>query len=456
MKTDDVFRWKYSRRQFLKIAGGAVGVAAMGSLPGCLGGTEVGREAQVTEREVAAGDVIKVGVLYSLTGTTSVLEHSLADATAMAIDEINAAGGVKGRKLVPVVEDYNSNPAFAAEKAKKLTLQDQVVATFGMYTTASRQAVRPVFERNEGVLLYPTMYEGQECSPAIFYTGAVPNQQLYPYIPWVLDNIGPNGYLIGADYKFPVDSNTIIKAIMAEKGGKVVGEEYVPLGESEFSSSLGRIRRADPDWIFSDLVGDHIIAFYRQYADAGFKPDKIPIVTHTTTEEENRAMGGKYAAGHNYSWNYFQLVDTPENRKFVPNYLNRYGKDRVTHAIMEAAYFQVYILKQALESTDDWSFNGLRKAISGQELKAPQGDIKIDPDNQHTYLRIRFGWAREDGLIEPYLETKDRVKPEVYSHYLVNKACKRPEGGLQGVIDGTENVVIPPLVKVTSKLDITR
>jgi urea transport system substrate-binding protein len=407
------------RREFVRVLAGGLGTAYAAPL------------VWFTAREAHAQQVIKVGVLYSLSGTTSVLEHSLNQASVLAIEEINAAGGVLGRQVQPVVEDYRSDPRVAVERAKKLTQSDQVVATFGMYTTASRQAVKPVFERNKGVLLYPTMYEGQECSPSIFYTGAVPNQQLTTFVPWCVKTLGPKFYLLGADYKFPKDSNRIIKALLNESNGKVVGEEYVPLGESEFSSVINRIIAAKPDVVFSDLVGDHIIAFRKQYRGFGLQ-GKIPVATHVDTEEEIRAGGAENFVGGYHTWNYFQSVETPENKRFVAAYKKRWGQDTVTHAIMEAAYFQVHVWAQAVKQIGDVkkvNYNTLRETIGGQVYQAPQGKIKIDPKSQHTWLFIRHGQASPDGQIKILFETPDWVAPEVYSRLISDKDCDWSRGG---------------------------
>ena len=343
------------------------------------------------------GPTIKVGILHSLSGTIAIIERSLYNAELLAIEEINANGGVLGKQIEPVIEDPQSMVQVFNEKAKKLLLEDQVVAVLGCYTSASRQSVLPVFEEHNGLLLYPTLYEAQECSKNCFYTGAVPNQQLDDFVPWIINELGRKRfYLIGANYIYPKETNREVKALLQKHGGETVAEEYAPLGHTEFSTNINKIAASAPDIVFSDLVGDQIVAFYKQFRQFGITAEDIPICTPITTEQEIAAMGAENALGHYTSFNYFQSVDTPENQRFVERYKAKYGEDQVTNAVMEAAYFQTYLLAQAIEKvgstdTDALIFEGL----PGQEFQAPQGKVKIDEKNHHTWLWARIGQANE-------------------------------------------------------------
>src|SRR6266705_1773051 len=231
----------------------------------------------------AQDKTIKVGILHSLSGTIAIIEKSLHDAELLAIEEINAKGGVLGKKIEPVIEDPQSMVQVFNEKAKKLLLEDKVVAVLGCYTSASRQSVLPVFEQYNGVLLYPTLYEAQECSKNCFYTGAVPNQQLDDFVPWILKTLGRKKfYLIGANYIYPKETNREVKALLEKHGGTTVAEEYSPLGSTEFSTNINKIAASGCDVVFSDLVGDQIVAFYKQYRGFGIKATDIPICTPIT------------------------------------------------------------------------------------------------------------------------------------------------------------------------------
>ena len=255
----------------------------------------------------AAGGEIKVGVLFSLTGTTAIIEESLNKATLLAIEEINAAGGIKGSKIVPIVEDPASDPATFSEKARKLVVGDKCVSVFGSYTSASRKAVLPVFERQNNLYWYPTLYEGRECSKNVIYTGAVPNQQQDEFVPWLVKKFGKKFYLIGSNYIYPKEENNYCKKLLEKLGGEVVAEEYVPLGHSEFSSVINKIRSTQPNVIFSTVVGDSVVALHRQYKAAGLDPEKMPMASLTTSENEVAAMGGEAAAGHFTSAPYFMV-----------------------------------------------------------------------------------------------------------------------------------------------------
>ncbi|MDX1402460.1 MAG: ABC transporter substrate-binding protein, partial [Kiloniellales bacterium] len=333
------------------------------------------------------GDTIKVGILHSLSGTIAIIERSLHNAELLAIEEINANGGVGGKMIEPVVEDPQSVVQVFNEKAKKLLLEDKVVAVLGCYTSASRQSVLPVFEQYNGVLLYPTLYEAQECSKNCFYTGAVPNQQLDDFVPWILNELGRKKfYLIGANYIYPKETNREVKALLQAHGGEHVAEEYSPLGHTEFSTNINKIAASGCDFVFSDLVRDQIVAFYMQYQQFGITAEDIPICTPITTEQEIQAMGAKYAKGHYTSFNYFQSTNTPENKSFVEKFKSKYGKNEVTNAVMEAAYFQTYFLAQAIEQVGTDPDALIYEGLPGQEFQAPQGKVKIDEKNHHTWL----------------------------------------------------------------------
>lgn len=357
--------------------------------------------------------------MFSLSGSIAIIERSLHDATLLAIEQLNADGGINGRPLEPVVEDYASIPALAMEKAEKLILRDRCVATLGCYTSASRKAALTVFERENSILLYPTLYEGQECSPNAIYTGAVPNQQLVDFIPWIIHKLGADFFLIGSDYIYPHETNRIVKTLLEFHGGRVLGERYVPVGHVDFTDIITQIRATKPSTVFSTLVGDSVVAFYRQYRQAGLYADDLPITSPITTEEEIRAMGPEYAAGHYTSANYFESVDTPQNRRFVEEFKARHGSSSVTNFVMEAAYFQTFLLGQALREARSHATSDLLDALIGQEFLAPQGPVKIHT-NHHTYLTARIGRANADGQFDIIWQSKSSIKPEpwfeMYTH----------------------------------------
>ena len=407
-----------NRRKFLKNSAVVAGTAAAATI------TDFPYFFVRKYAKAAEGDTIKVGILHSLSGTIAIIERSLHNAELLAIDEINAAGGVNGKMIEPVIEDPQSMVQVFSEKAKKLLLEDQVVAVLGCYTSASRQSVLPVFEQHNGVLLYPTLYEAQECSKNCFYTGCVPNQQLDDFVPWLIENVGPKFYMIGSNYIYPKETNREVKALLKAHGGEDVGEEYAPLGHTEFSTNINKIAAKKPDVVFSDLVGDSVVAFYKQFRQFGITADDIIIGTPITTEQETQAMGPENCLGHLTSFNYFQSVDTPENHKFVEAYKAKFGKDEVTNAVMEAAYFQTHMLAQAIEKSGTDADALIFEGLPGQEYTAPGGKVKIDEKNHHTWLWPKIGRANEEGQFDIVWQRDDWVRPDPWVDLLYpNKDC---------------------------------
>jgi len=359
-------------------------------------------------------DTVQVGILHSLSGTMAISEVSLRDAELMAIEEINAAGGVLGKQIEPIVEDGASDWPTFAEKARKLLQQDKVATIFGGWTSASRKAMLPVVEQNNGLLWYPVQYEGMEQSPNIFYTGATTNQQIVPAIDWMLENQGKDIFLVGSDYVFPRTANKIVNAQLKAKGGTVVAEEYTPLGHTDYNTIISKIKAEKPDAIFNTLNGDSNVAFFKQLKDAGITPEDIPVMSVSVAEEEIRGIGTDVLEGHYAAWNYYQTTDTPENKTFVENYKAKYGEDRVTGDPIEAAYIAVYLWKEAVEKAGSFEVDKVKEASDGIEFKAPGGVVKIDGETQHIYKTVRIGEVQADGLFKEVWNSGEQVKPDPY------------------------------------------
>ncbi len=404
---------KYAKK-FKGIAG-IVAIALTMSLflVGC-GAEKTGGTNGETPSATNTGDTIKVGILHSLSGTMAISEVSVKDAEMMAIEEINASGGVLGKKIEPIVEDGASDWPKFAEKAKKLLQNDQVATVFGCWTSASRKAVLPVFEENNGLLWYPVQYEGMEASPNIFYTGAAPNQQIVPAVEWLLENKSKKFFLLGSDYVFPRTANKIIKAQLAAMGGELIAEEYTPLGHTDYSTVINKIKSTKPDVVFNTLNGDSNVAFFKQLKDAGISAQDLTTLSVSVAEEEIRGIGAENMKGHLVSWNYYQTTDTPENKEFVEKYKEKYGADRVTDDPIEAAYIQVYLWAEAVEKAGSTDVDKVKEAAKGLEFKAPEGLVKIEGENQHLWKPVRIGEVQEDGLIKEIWSTKEAVKPDPY------------------------------------------
>ena len=404
---------RLSRRKFILYGSATVGTSLL--LKAC---AEAPTSTQ-GEGTPSGGDTIKVGILHSLSGTMAISETTVVEAEQLAIKEINAAGGVLGKQIEAIVEDGASDWPTFAEKAAKLIDQDKVVTVFGCWTSASRKAVLPVFESKKHMLWYPVQYEGQECSNNIFYTGAAPNQQIEPAVDWLLENKGKDFFLIGSDYVFPRTANTIIKAQLDSKGGKTVGEDYLPLGNTEVTPIITKIRAALPNGgvIFNSLNGSSNVAFFKQIQSAGLNPDKYPVMSVSIAEEEVKQIGPEYLKGHYAAWNYFQTVDSSENNKFVEAFKAEYGADRVTNDPMEAAYIMVYLWKQAVEAAGTTDLEAVRAAAVGQEFAAPGGPVKM-LSNHHISKTVRIGEIREDGLFNIVSATDGPVDPIPWNQYV--------------------------------------
>ncbi|MED3647110.1 urea ABC transporter substrate-binding protein [Halalkalibacterium halodurans] len=371
------------------------------------------QSAEQTEVEVGS-DQIAVGILHSLSGTMAMSETSVRDAELLAIEEINEAGGVLGKELVPIIEDGASEPNIFAERATKLLQQDEVAVIFGGWTSASRKAMLPVVEENNGLLFYPVQYEGMEASPNIFYAGAAPNQQIVPAVEWLLENRGTEFFLLGSDYVFPRLANAIIKAQLESHGATLVDEQYTPLGHTDYNTIISRIRESEPTVIFNTLNGDSNVAFFKQLADAGITADDVTVMSVSVAEEEIRGIGADVLAGHLASWNYFQTTDTPENDTFVTAYKKSFGDDRVTGDPIEAGYLMVHLWAQAVEAAGTTDIEAVREAASTIEFSAPGGLVKVDGDNQHLYKTVRIGEVQADGQFEEVWNSGEPVKPDPF------------------------------------------
>jgi urea transport system substrate-binding protein len=410
---------KFGRREFLLFGStiaGSLLLKSCATAPTPVASTAPG----ASTSSAPAGDTIKVGILHSLTGTMSISEKSVVDAENLAIDEINKAGGVLGKQIVAITEDGQSDWPTFAEKAKKLIDQDKVATVFGCWTSASRKAVLPVFEAKKHLLWYPVQYEGQECSNNVFYTGAAPNQQIEPSVDWLLEKKGKEFFLVGSDYVFPRTANNIIKAQLAAKGGKTVGEDYIPLGVNEVKPVIAKIKAALPNGgvIYNTLNGDTNVAFFKEMQASGMGPDKYPVMSVSIAEEEVQAIGVEYLKGHFAAWNYFQTVDNPASKKFVAAFKAKFGEKRVVNDPMESAYIMVYMWAAAVKKAGKFDdLDAVKKAAYGATFDAPQGTVTMNT-NHHLSKFVRIGEVVEGGLFKIVYETKEAVKPLPWNQYV--------------------------------------
>ena len=361
----------------------------------------------------AAADTVKVGVLQSLTGTMAISEVTVKNATLLAIDQINAAGGVLGKQIEPIVEDGASDPSMFAQKAQKLIQQDQVATVFGGWTSASRKAMLPVFERFKGLLWYPVQFEGNECSPDIMYSGAQPNQQILPALQWAEEKGYKSIFLLGSDYVFPRTANLILKKHITHDGKTMAGEEYVPLGGSDFSAVINKIKLAKPDIVFSTLNGDSNVSFFKQMAAAGLPSAKLPVMSFSIAEQEAKAIGPSLLEGSYAAWNYFQSLPDPGNKKFVAAYQAKYPGSPVDDP-MAHGYLDVYSWAAAVKKAG--SFDPLKVRKAAQTL--PFFDVGLGQtkfaDNQSLVQTAYVGELLPSGQFKILWQSKGPVVPVPY------------------------------------------
>ena len=359
---------------------------------------------------------IKVGLLHSRTGPMKISEESMIDAEILALEEIKAQGGLLGGRPVEwVIADGQSDwPTFARE-AERLIETDKVNVIFGCWTSASRKSVKPVVERHHHLLFYPMAYEGLEESPNIVYTGAAPNQQVIPAIKWSYDHIKARKYfLAGSDYVWPHAVNAIARDCLASLGAEVVGEEYVLYGSTTVDGLVDAIKRARPDVVISTVVGDTNPAFYRKLAEAGLGPQKVPVIAFSIAEDELRRLPVRDMVGDYAAWNYFQSVDSEENREFVRKFKARYGSDRVTSDTIVAAYNSVWLWAQAVKEAEKADIAAVLTAVRKQSRNAPEGIISIDAATQHTWRPVYIGRIRGDGQFDIVWNSEKAVRPVTF------------------------------------------
>ena len=361
-------------------------------------------------------DTVTVGILHSVTGTMAISESGSVEAEKLAIKQINEMGGILGRKIEVIQEDGASDWPTFAEKSRKLLVNDKVAAVFGCWTSASRKAVLPVFEKENGMLYYPTFYEGLEESKNVIYTGQEATQQIIAGLDWIKEKKGAKTfYLIGSDYIWPRTSNKIArKHIENVLGGKVVGEEYYPLGHTNFGSLINKIKLKKPDVIYSIVVGGSNVSWYKQLKAAGITSDKWTLLTISVTEDEMLGIGGENVEGFYSAMKYFQSLDNENNKAFVKAFKEMWGEDSVIGDVTQAAYLGPWLWKAAVEKAGSFDIDKIAVASGGIELDtAPEGYVRIHDTNHHLWSKTRIGLAKADGQFSVIYES-DLIEPNPF------------------------------------------
>lgn len=391
-----------------------------------------------------AAETIKVGILHSLSGTMAISETALKETALMTIAEINAKGGVLGKKLEPVVVDPASNWPLFAEKARQLISKDKVAVTFGCWTSVSRKSVLPVYKELNSLLFYPVQYEGEELEKNVFYTGAAPNQQAIPAVEYLMSKDGGEAkrfVLLGTDYVYPRTTNKILRAFLKSKGvsDADIMEEYTPFGHSDYQSIIAKIKKFSAEGkktaVVSTINGDSNVPFYKELGNAGLKATDVPVVAFSVGEEELRGIDTKPLVGHLAAWNYFMSVKNPENAAFTKLYRDWAVKNKlpnantvVTNDPMEATYVGIHMWAKAVEKAKSTDTDKVIAAMAGQSFKAPSGFVlTMDPKNHHLHKPVMIGEVKANGQFDVVWKTKAPIKAQPWSPFIAGNDKKKDE-----------------------------
>jgi len=390
-----------------------------------------------------AADTIKVGILHSLSGTMAISETVLKDVALMTIEEINAKGGVLGKKLEPIVVDPASNWPLFAEKAKQLISQDKVAVMFGCWTSVSRKSVLPVVEELNGLLFYPVQYEGEELSKNVFYTGAAPNQQAIPAVEYLMSKDGGGAkrfVLLGTDYVYPRTTNKILRAFLKSKGVKDsdIDEKYTPFGHSDYQTIVADVKKFSAGGktaVISTINGDSNVPFYKELGNQGLKATDVPVVAFSVGEEELRGVDTKPLVGHLAAWNYFMSLKNPTNEKFKKEWAD-YAKAKklpgadkpLTNDPMEATYIGIHMWAQAVKKAGSTDTDKVIAAMAGQTFPAPGGFMStMDMKNHHLHKPVFIGEVQSNGQFNVVWKTPAPVTAKPWSPYIEGNDKKKDE-----------------------------
>ncbi|HAM71181.1 MAG TPA: urea ABC transporter substrate-binding protein [Verrucomicrobiales bacterium] len=391
-----------------------------------------------------SADTVKVGVLHSLSGTMAISETSLKDVLLFTFDEINKSGGIKvgGKNVMiePVIVDPASNWPLFAEKAEELLVKDKVSVVFGCWTSVSRKSVLPVFERNNGMLFYPVQYEGEELSQNIFYTAEAVNQQAIPAVDYMLGEGKKKFYLLGSDYVYPRTTNKILKQYLKSKGipDSDIEEIYTPFGHTDYQTIVASIKKfaaGGKATVISTLNGDTNVPFFKEFANAGLTSETCPVVSFSISEDEFRGLPAKDLVGHLGCWTYFMSIKSPENKKFVSDFMSWIkapkvtgvdytvtgvdAKNRVTCSPMNLSRIGVHLWKQAVEKAGSFEVDKVREALIGEKFKGPAGEVTMQK-NHHLINTAFIGETLATGQFK-IIKTMTGVAGEPFSDKFLSK-----------------------------------
>lgn len=382
---------------------------------------------------------IKVGILHSYTGPMAISEIPVANASLMAIDELNQSGGLLGRQIIPIEADGQSLPEIFAKKAEELIVNEKVDVIFGVWNSHSRKAVKPIIEKYQHVMFYPMAYEGVESSNNIIYTGGTPNQILIPVIKWAIDNLGKKFFLVGSDYVGPRVNNAIASDQIKNLGGKVVGDEYNQINQTDFENIVDKIVETKPDVILNAVNGEANYYFFETLREHGISSDITPTISTNIGESELRRLSADTIAGDYLAWNYFQDISSDINQRFITKFKKTYDGSG-TNDVVEAGYFGVYLWAEAVLMAGSCEPLKVLEKIPGMKFQAPGGPVQVDNHNLHTWKVGRIGRINPMGETEVIWSSVEPIPPIPYMSYRTEKEW---EDFLQTLYQGWGNQWYP-------------
>jgi branched-chain amino acid transport system substrate-binding protein len=358
----------------------------------------------------------RIGVMFSTTGSYRVVARSMLNGALLAFREIAQAGGAL--TLEPIVVNPSGDLDRYRELSREL-LMGGIRHVVGCYTSSSRKEVIPCFEKHDGLLWYPSHYEGFESSDNVIYTGASPNQHVLPLVDYLASRVGKRAFCVGSNYIWAWENNRIFREALTARGGVVVAERYLSVGDTEFDQVISAILDQRPDFVFNNLIGTSTYAFFRAFRAAcrarGIdQAAEIPVASCTLSEPELAEIGLDAIDGHLTSSVYFSSLDSPENATFVQAYAEAFPDMPAACADAEASYVAVKLLAAALEQADADDARSVRAAVANQRLAAPQGEVRIDPQTFHAWLTPRIGRSAVNGQFDVLLEARGPIAPDPY------------------------------------------
>jgi len=388
---------------------------------------------------------IQVGILHSLSGTMAMSERPVMEASLLAIEDINAHGGLLGRKIEAIVVDGQSNNQVFAREANSLITEKHVSALFGCWTSACRKTIKPIVEKHQNILFYPVQYEGLEQSPNIIYLGATPNQQTFPALDWAVSHLGARVYLLGSDYVFPRVMNWLIhQRLMNAPIATVVGERYLPLGDKNMTDVMADLKALHPDVILNSINGDSNTAFFHALKQAGLTAKDYPVISLSLGEPEIAELAGD-GVGHYASWSYFQSLKSSQNDALIAAYHQRFGENKPVSDPMEAAWIGVHLWAEAVKTAQTDDVNAILHVIKHQSMLAPEGIVSIDHATQHAWKTSRIGQIGADQQLHEVWSSNHLIRPIPYPFFISKTKANHVMASMYETWDGHWEAPVSPV-----------